>query len=649
MDASADFSQRAQDWARAIEQTLATRSQLTRHGMLLVFGLIALVCTALLVEALIAEKAMPYRGAALMLVLSLGALAWLWRRPHIPPALVLALCAAVVANHLLGVHLNGVRALFLISPLVVMVHLLVNPLPAGVLAGLLIAGAQVIVWLAHPQIPAELWLRVNGINLGLLVILQLVCRYWRGISLRFQEIGREMVDAQLGTERAVRQSQAERDNALYTDPSSGLPNRAGFERALIERFARPGSRAHAAIVAWEFPGAATAALGKQKALPLAAQLALTRLSRKDDLTELIAVDEAGPCLALVSGPEGGEPRWVAHVQDWLLASHENGSAAEADPRQTVAGFSVWPEDGVDVQTLVHRAELARDMARSLGTAQPLRYEPDMEERSQRQARLLGDIEAGLVRGEFELHYQPIVSSSGGALHKAEALIRWNHPVRGRISPGEFIPVAEQSYLIVELTDKILEMAASQVRQWRQVLHPEFQISVNMPPAYLAKCARHPSQMLPRLQALRAPPQGIVLEITEGALLTVDDEMMGALQFMRDQGFLIALDDFGIGYSSFSKLPRLPLDFLKLDKSFVDALERGAAAEAICHTIVSLSHDLGMQVVAEGVESQAQRMQLERIGTDFFQGYLFSRPRAAHDFAAWAQGPVAPQVTPLAAV
>lgn len=639
MQAHTDFANRAQAWAREIDEALATRSQLTRRGMLLVFGLVASVCSGLLLQGWLTQRGPAYQGLMLTLLVALAMLGWLYTRQRIPSVVVLAVCSAMILNHLAGVYFNGVLALMLLSPFVVMTHLLLNPAPALALTVLLLGVAQGLVWAFHPQIPREIWLRATGINLGLLVILQLVTRHWLRVSLGFRDISRDMVSAQRDSERALEESKADRDSALYIDAPTGLPNRAGFERALRNLATRAGPEQRNAVLVWglqpeEQEG--SDAMERLRALALQASKAPGAVANADDQAVLVGLDESGQLLALLPAELNDENPWAVRIQGWVDTWKAAAAARSGEEARCCVGFAVWPDDGPDTQTVLRRAELARDMARSLGSDQPVRFETEMEERTERQARLLADMEAGLARGEFELHYQPIVSSAGDPLHKAEALIRWNHPQRGRISPGEFIPVAEQSYLIVEMTDKILEMAAYQVRQWRQDLHPDFQISVNMPPAYLAKCARHPGQMLPRLQALRAPLHSLVLEITEGALLEVDDELLQALQLVRDQGFLIALDDFGIGYSSFSKLPRLPLDFLKLDKTFVDALERGAEAQGVCHTLVSLAHDLGMQVVAEGIEGDAQRVLLLHMSTDFFQGYLFSRPLAARDFVTWAR-------------
>lgn len=205
-----------------------------------------------------------------------------------------------------------------------------------------------------------------------------------------------------------------------------------------------------------------------------------------------------------------------------------------------------------------------------------------------------------------------------------------------VPPGSFIPLVEQTDLIIPLTDWVLKQAVEQVRLWRRDLHPGFQISVNMPPAYLMRCVTDTARVLEQLSALNAPPQAIVLEITEGVMLNVTPELEQALRLLRYMGFQLALDDFGIGYSSFGQLDRLPLDYLKIDKTFVDQLEIRPQRRAVFGAIVNVAHELGFKVVAEGVETQVQDQHLVEMGCDYVQGYVVSKPLPAAEMLAWAR-------------
>ena len=223
------------------------------------------------------------------------------------------------------------------------------------------------------------------------------------------------------------------------------------------------------------------------------------------------------------------------------------------------------------------------------------------------------------------------------LRKAEALIRWNDPVKGRVSPGDFIPLAESFGKIVPLTNWVLVRAVAQVRAWQQQFDAAFQVSVNLPPAYLEWCADRPAEALEFLSGLKAPTGSIVLEITEGAFLNVTPEVLQVLALLKGMGFEVALDDFGVGYSCFGQLDRLPLDTLKIDKSLVDHIEAMPAKRAVCTAIIKIGHELGFRVVAEGVETAGQLSLLAQAGCDFIQGYVIARPMGAGDFQTFAQG------------
>jgi EAL domain-containing protein (putative c-di-GMP-specific phosphodiesterase class I) len=249
----------------------------------------------------------------------------------------------------------------------------------------------------------------------------------------------------------------------------------------------------------------------------------------------------------------------------------------------------------------------------------------MEQQASDRTRLTRDISAAIKTDQFELFYQPILSAGGGLLLKAEGLIRWNHPQRGFLGPGQFIHLAEESDLIVDLTEWVIRAGVSQVRQWRGTLDPRFELSVNLPPQYLMRCIDPHSELLRRLGEIHLPPGAIVLEITEGAMLNLTPEMLRALNTLREIGFQIALDDFGVGYSSFGQLDKLPLDYLKLDKAFVDGLELRPQRRVVLEGIVQMAHALGFKIVAEGVELDAQREWLTAMRCDYLQGYLFSKP------------------------
>jgi EAL domain-containing protein (putative c-di-GMP-specific phosphodiesterase class I) len=231
-------------------------------------------------------------------------------------------------------------------------------------------------------------------------------------------------------------------------------------------------------------------------------------------------------------------------------------------------------------------------------------------------------------------YQPIVALASGQTHKAEALLRWHHPVLGPVSPAQFIPIAEASGQIIPLGDWVFEQAVAQVADWRKRIDPLFQISVNKSPVQFYQKATHTHNWTSHLANKGLPGSAIAIEITEGLLLDTSLLVTNHLAALRDAGVDVSLDDFGTGYSSLTYLQKLDIDFIKIDQSFVRNLHPGATALSLCKAIIVMAHELGMQVVAEGVETALQRDLLLQAGCDYGQGYLFAKPMSAAAFEVW---------------
>jgi EAL domain-containing protein (putative c-di-GMP-specific phosphodiesterase class I) len=232
-------------------------------------------------------------------------------------------------------------------------------------------------------------------------------------------------------------------------------------------------------------------------------------------------------------------------------------------------------------------------------------------------------------------YQPIVDLQSGAIQKAEALIRWNHPQHGLIPPGEFIPLAESMGLIVEIGEWVFRTAAQQVQAWRTDIHPDMQISINKSPVQFRSNKSQAQEWAHYLKTHSIAADAIVVEITEGLLLELTDLVQRQLQAQRESGMPVSLDDFGTGYSSLSYLHRYHIDFLKIDQSFMRELGVGSKNLTLCKAIIRMAHELGMRVVAEGIETQLQKDLMTEAGCDFGQGYFFAQPLLAQDFLGYS--------------
>ena len=295
------------------------------------------------------------------------------------------------------------------------------------------------------------------------------------------------------------------------------------------------------------------------------------------------------------------------------------------------GITMCPQDATEVESLFKNADQALYVAKGAGRNRFSFFTPALQEAAQNRVRLANDLRTGLVEQQFRVVYQPIVDLGNGAVRKAEALIRWDHPVRGLISPAEFIPIAESSGLIIDIGTWVFQQAAAQAKAWRTQHHPDFQISVNKSPVQFHNDAGRQQSWLAHLQRIGLDGESVVIEITEGLLLDTSAGVTGQLLQLRDAGIQVSLDDFGTGYSSLTYLQRFDIDYIKIDQSFVRNLVPGCTELALCKAIIVMAHELGMRVIAEGVETAGQRDLLAAAGCDFGQGYYFARPMPAADF------------------
>ncbi|QIE25926.1 EAL domain protein (plasmid) [Caballeronia sp. SBC1] len=289
------------------------------------------------------------------------------------------------------------------------------------------------------------------------------------------------------------------------------------------------------------------------------------------------------------------------------------------------GVTLYPDDTSELDVLFKNADQAMYAAKSAGRNRFSYFTPDLQVAAEKRRRLTSDLRAALPGEQFQIYYQPIVDLATGEIYKAEALIRWLHPERGTISPLDFIPLAEDTGLIVPIGDWMFKQAVQQARQWRSRFHSSFQISVNVSPVQIRQdnllCIQWPEYLVQE----GMPGQSVAVEITEGLLLQAESKIDEKLLTFRDAGIRISIDDFGTGYSSLAYLRRFDIDFLKIDRSFVQNLAFDGDNRALCEAMVVLAHKMGLKVIAEGVETTEQRDFLIAVGCDYAQGFLYSEP------------------------
>lgn len=290
------------------------------------------------------------------------------------------------------------------------------------------------------------------------------------------------------------------------------------------------------------------------------------------------------------------------------------------------GVDMARAGGKEKDSLVHNAQLAMYKAKAAGKSRSTEYTPKMREGVVNVIAIESDLKRALGNKEFEAYYQPIVNIADGRLYGFEALARWNHPERGMVSPGEFIPVAEDTGLIVDLGVQILEQATNSLSQWRQ----QYPSAANLTMAVNISAKQFEESSLVDsvetiLERSGLPPELLKLEITETVVMTDAVESTNRLNLLKSLGVLLSIDDFGTGYSSMSYLQKFPMDQLKVDLSFVRRMEQSAENIEIVRAIINMAHSLRLRVVAEGIETERQRDLLYSLQCDYGQGYLYSKP------------------------
>ncbi len=297
------------------------------------------------------------------------------------------------------------------------------------------------------------------------------------------------------------------------------------------------------------------------------------------------------------------------------------------------GITLYPDDARDIDDLLKHADQAMYAAKGAGRNRFSYFTPALQVAALNRMRLTNDLRSALKGDQFRVYFQPIVHLASGKIHKAEALIRWQHPQRGLVSPLEFIPLAESSGLILDIGEWVFQESARWAKRWRGEHDPRFQVSVNQSPLEFQREGKGYEGWFEHLQQIGLEGQAVVVEITEGLLLDASSGVTDKLLALRDGGIQVALDDFGTGYSSLSYLKKFDIDYLKIDRSFTRNLAPDSSDMALSEAIIVMAHKLGLRVIAEGVETTAQRDLLREAGCDYGQGYLFARPMPGEEFDA----------------
>ena len=410
------------------------------------------------------------------------------------------------------------------------------------------------------------------------------------------------------------------------DALTRLPNRMHFQEQLNKAVSEINRNGNLAVLCLDLDNFKTVndTLGHQSGDQLL-QIAAQRIQgalREGDVVARVGGDEFA-ILQVVKDQPAGATALASRLVEVMGAPVMIGD--HQMPVGVSIGISVAPTDGVDDDTLLKNADLALYRAKADGRGTYRFFEPEMDARMRARRELELDLRQALSTGAFELYYQPIVNVATNEVTSFEALLRWHHPKRGLISPVEFIPVAEETRLIIPIGDWVIREACAEAATWPGAVH----VAVNLSPAQF-KSRNLITTVLGALSASNLAPERLELEITESVLIQDIDAALRVLNRLRDLGVAISMDDFGTGYSSLSYLRKFPFDKIKIDQSFIRDLADGGDSLAIVRAVTGLGSSLGVSTIAEGVETTEQLNRLKAEGCTEVQGFLLGAAKPASE-------------------
>jgi diguanylate cyclase (GGDEF)-like protein len=427
-----------------------------------------------------------------------------------------------------------------------------------------------------------------------------------------------------------------------TDELTGLPNREHFRNRLQEQIkAATESNEPFAVMLLDLDRfkEINDTLGHHYGDELLKELGprLADTLGDDGLVARLGGDE----FAILLAQPTDDPDDLEHIASELNACVTDSVVIEDMTLEVGAsiGISRFPSDGSDGHTLLRRADVAMYAAKEAHTGTKL-YASDLDRHSVERLSVLSEFRRALDQEEIIVFYQPIVDVDGVSVHGAEGLVRWEHPERGLLAPGAFIGPIEQSGLIGPLTRYVLERSIAQCAEWRRAGN-DLSVAVNLSVRNLLDRSL-PKEIERMLDSHHLPPEALQLEITESMLMSDPERALAIVSHLSSLGVQFSVDDFGTGYSSLANLRRLPIDELKIDRSFVSPMLKDESDLIIVRSTINLGHDLGLRVIAEGVEDAPTLRRLARLGCDLAQGYHMSKPIPPDAFSEWMRDRPSPE-------
>lgn len=442
--------------------------------------------------------------------------------------------------------------------------------------------------------------------------------------------GREISDIQ--REKAIKQKEQALLNLAYNDPVTGLPKRSLFMDRLMQlilKAKRYNNKIALIFIDLDNFKKINESLGYDLGdiLLKEASYRIKYCLRNSDVISRISADDYAIILSEIDKVEN-----IPIVIDRIIRSLANPFELKGNQVYVTAsiGISLFPEDGDDAEALLKNAEIAMNYAKSQDKNNYKFFNPTMNQYAFERLKIENDLRRAIERKEFVIYYQPQISMTKGDIVGVEALVRWKHPEKGMIPPLKFIPLSEETGLIIPLSEIIIQQALSEVVSWRDLGLPPVSVAVNISLRHF-KQPNFTDFILKTIEETKIEPHNLEIELTESILMHDVNTVISILKNFKDKGITISIDDFGTGYSSLNYLKSLPISKLKIDKSFVNNITFDSKDSMIVKTIIDIAHNLNIKVIAEGVENLNQMEFLRNLKCDELQGYFFSKPLPSDEF------------------
>ena len=531
----------------------------------------------------------------------------------------------IVPMYLGALMLNGIMPAVFLPVLIIVLHLMWQPWISLVLS-LSVIAVSAPVLLQGPMAGQGVPIRILIGGCVIVLMMQILARQIIGSYRKSLQVFEQM-SVLVGTlGKQLDDSHDKLDTALRTDPGSGLLNATGFNEALNSRLANAPAGVRHAVLCVKLKGLEVSKLVldecERKTLLKILSQRFWRIAGSDGIVARSSHSDFLISLRLEDiGDHYDDLRLTGILKNLGQPIQLHKHSIPCNP---FIGVSIRPTDGGDGAELRRKAETAAHAALIADAKRVLVYDDSMRETIRERLQILSGIQAAIDADQFELEYQPVFDLGLDRFHKVEALIRWNHPELGRVPPNRFIPLLDSEQL-VEITAWVLNTVNAQMKRWHAQTGMRLDVAVNIPSAYLQNRIANQELFFGRLDSFDRNTGNLIFEITESSLFEAGEDALEFLTEVRRRGFHVALDDFGTGFSNLLQLETLPLDILKIDKSLIDEIDASERKMALCGYIIRLGHELGLKVVAEGIETEKQRDALIWAGCNYGQGYLFSRP------------------------